>query len=198
MRQTVGMVFQQFNLFPHMTALRNIMEAPIRVKRVRPPEAKRRAMELLDRVGLAAKHGMFPAQLSGGEQQRVAIARALAMDPRLMLFDEPTSALDPELVTEVLEVMRALARDRMTMIVVTHEMAFAQQVADQVVFMDDGSVVEQGTPGAVFGAPVQERTRRFLSHLQPGGQTISHRSTARQLSPARSRHEPLLGNRGEC
>ena len=165
MRQSVGMVFQQFNLFPHMTALRNIMEAPIRVKRVRPAEARRRAMELLDRVGLAAKHAMFPAQLSGGEQQRVAIAHALAMDPRLMLFDEPTSALDPELVTEVLEVMRALAADRMTMIVVTHEMAFARQVADQVVFMDDGSVVEQGTPGAVFGAPVQERTRRFLSHL---------------------------------
>jgi polar amino acid transport system ATP-binding protein len=166
MRQRVGMVFQQFNLFPHMTALENIVEAPIRVKRIRPDAARQRAAALLDRVGLGGKHAMFPAQLSGGEQQRVAIARALAMDPAVMLFDEPTSALDPELVTEVLEVMRGLARDHMTMIVVTHEMAFARQVADRVVFMDDGAVVEQGTPAELFGAPVHERTRRFLSHLK--------------------------------
>jgi polar amino acid transport system ATP-binding protein len=179
MRQKVGMVFQQFNLFPHMTALQNIVEAPIRVKRIRAAAARQRAMHLLDRVGLATKHAMFPAQLSGGEQQRVAIARALAMDPQLMLFDEPTSALDPELVTEVLEVMRALARDRMTMIVVTHEMAFARQVADRVIFMDDGAVVEQGTPAELFASPAQERTRRFLSHLNPYGALVSGKNVGR-------------------
>src|SRR5579875_1319345 len=165
MRERVGMVFQQFNLFPHMTALGNIMEAPIRVKRVRPAEAKRRAMELLDRVGLADRGAQFPAQLSGGEQQRVAIARALAMDPQVMLFDEPTSALDTEKVGEVLDVMRDLARSGMTMIVVTHEIGFAREVADTVVFMDGGVVVESGPPAEVLGAPKHERTRSFLAKV---------------------------------
>jgi polar amino acid transport system ATP-binding protein len=165
MRAKVGMVFQQFNLFPHMTALHNIMEAPIRVKRIRPDQAKRRAMELLDRVGLAAKHGNFPTQLSGGEQQRVAIARALAMDPQLMLFDEPTSALDPELVGEVLAVMKDLARSGMTMVVVTHELAFAREVGDELTFMDAGRVVERGDPRAVLSAPTERRTRDFLARV---------------------------------
>ena len=165
MRQRVGMVFQQFNLFPHMTALRNIMEAPMRVRRVPAAEARQRAMQLLERVGLASRHAQFPAQLSGGEQQRVAIARALAMDPQLMLFDEPTSALDPELVGEVLAVMKDLARSGMTMVVVTHELAFAREVGDALTFMDDGMVVERGHPRAVLSAPQEQRTREFLSRV---------------------------------
>jgi polar amino acid transport system ATP-binding protein len=165
MRQQVGMVFQQFNLFPHMTALQNIVEAPIRVKRIRPVEARQRAMQLLERVGLASHHAMYPAQLSGGQQQRVAIARALAMDPQLMLFDEPTSALDPELVGEVLAVMQDLARSGMTMIVVTHELAFAREVADELTFMDAGAVVERGTPRSVLSAPKERRTQDFLSRV---------------------------------
>ncbi len=165
MRQKVGMVFQHFNLFPHMTALQNIMEAPMRVKRVPAAQARQRAMQLLERVGLAARYAMFPAQLSGGEQQRVAIARALAMDPQLMLFDEPTSALDPELVGEVLAVMRDLARSGMTMMVVTHELAFAREVGDALTFMDHGSVVERGHPRAVLSAPKEPRTRDFLARV---------------------------------
>jgi polar amino acid transport system ATP-binding protein len=165
-RQGIGMVFQRFNLFPHMTALENIMEAPVGVARRGRSAAKARAFELLDRVGLAdfAKH--YPAQLSGGQQQRVAIARALAMDPKLMLFDEPTSALDPELVGDVLDVMRELAREGMTMIVVTHEIGFARGVADQVVFMDGGVVVEAGPPSAVLDDPQRQRTRNFLDSVK--------------------------------
>jgi polar amino acid transport system ATP-binding protein len=165
MRRRVGMVFQQFNLFPHMTALGNVVEAPIRVKRIPARQARERAMSLLARVGLAGKEGRFPAQLSGGEQQRVAIARALAMDPELMLFDEPTSALDAELVGEVLAVMRDLAADGMTMIVVTHELAFAREVGDALVFMADGLVVERGHPREVLTAPKEPRTREFLSRV---------------------------------
>ena len=165
MRQKVGMVFQQFNLFPHMTALQNIMEAPIQVKRIRPADARQRAMALLDRVGLAAHHAHYPAQLSGGQQQRVAIARALAMDPQLMLFDEPTSALDPELVGEVLAVMKDLAQSGLTMIVVTHELAFAREVADELTFMDAGRVVEQGPPRQVLSAPQERRTQDFPSRV---------------------------------
>jgi polar amino acid transport system ATP-binding protein len=164
-RRDIGMVFQRFNLFGHRTALENVVEAPLRVKRTPRADAARRAMALLDRVGLAAKADAYPAQLSGGQQQRVAIARALAMDPKLMLFDEPTSALDPELVGEVLEVMKALARDGMTMVVVTHEMGFAREVADTVVFMDDGVVVESGDPRAVLTDPQHHRTRSFLSKV---------------------------------
>jgi polar amino acid transport system ATP-binding protein len=148
-----------------MTALQNITEAPMRVKRVPAAQAKQRAMQLLDRVGVVSKHAQFPAQLSGGEQQRVAIARALAMDPQLMLFDEPTSALDPELVGEVLAVMRDLARSGMTMMVVTHELAFAREVGDDLTFMDDGAVVERGHPRAVLSAPREPRTRDFLSRV---------------------------------
>ena len=165
MRRKVGMVFQQFNLFPHMTALGNVVEAPIRVKGVPAREARERAMALLERVGLAGKDGRFPAQLSGGEQQRVAIARALAMDPALMLFDEPTSALDAELVGEVLAVMRDLAASGMTMIVVTHELAFAREVGDALAFMAEGLVVERGAPRDVLSAPRQPRTREFLSRV---------------------------------
>jgi polar amino acid transport system ATP-binding protein len=165
MRQRIGMVFQQFNLFPHMTALQNIIEAPIRVRRTPPAEARQRAMQLLARVGLADKHAMYPTQLSGGEQQRVAIARALAMEPQLMLFDEPTSALDPELVGEVLEVMRGLARSGMTMMVVTHELGFAREVGDQLVFMDGGVIVERGDARAVLSDPREQRTRDFISRV---------------------------------
>ena len=165
MRQSVGMVFQQFNLFPHMTALQNIVEAPIRVKRVAASDAKARAIKLLERVGLADKQARYPAQLSGGEQQRVAIARALAMDPKLMLFDEPTSALDPELVGEVLAVMQDLGRSGMTMVVVTHELGFAREVGDQLTFMDGGVIVEQGDPRAVLAAPREKRTQDFLSKV---------------------------------
>jgi polar amino acid transport system ATP-binding protein len=164
-RRDIGMVFQRFNLFGHRTALENVVEAPLRVKRTPRADAARRAMALLDRVGLAHKADAYPAQLSGGQQQRVAIARALAMDPKLMLFDEPTSALDPELVGEVLEVMKGLARDGMTMVVVTHEMGFAREVADTVVFMDDGVVVESGDPRTMLTAPQHERTRSFLSKV---------------------------------
>jgi len=165
MRRNVGMVFQQFNLFPHMTALENVVEAPIRVKRVPGAVARERARGLLDRVGLGGKHAQYPAQLSGGEQQRVAIARALAMEPKLMLFDEPTSALDPELVGEVLAVMQDLARSGMTMVVVTHELGFAREVGDQLTFMDDGVVVERGDPRTLLAAPKEKRTQDFLSKV---------------------------------
>jgi polar amino acid transport system ATP-binding protein len=165
-RAQIGMVFQRFNLFPHMTALDNIACAPIHVKGIGREDARRRARELLDRVGLADRAGAYPAQLSGGQQQRVAIARALAMDPKLMLFDEPTSALDPELVGEVLQVMKQLAQELgMTMVVVTHEMGFAREVADTVVFMDAGVVVEAGPPASVIDKPQHERTRAFLSKV---------------------------------
>ncbi|MET0198703.1 amino acid ABC transporter ATP-binding protein [Rhodococcus sp. RS1C4] len=164
-RRDIGMVFQHFNLFPHRTALDNIVEAPTQVKGIKKKDATARAKELLDRVGLADKADAYPAQLSGGQQQRVAIARALAMDPKLMLFDEPTSALDPELVGEVLGVMKELARDGMTMVVVTHEMGFAREVADQLVFMDGGVVVESGDPRSVLSNPQHERTQAFLSKL---------------------------------
>ena len=164
-RADVGMVFQHFNLFPHRTAIENIFEAPVQVKKQPLGAARIRAAELLDTVGLSAKAEAYPAQLSGGQQQRVAIARALAMDPKLMLFDEPTSALDPELVGEVLEVMRDLANDGMTMCVVTHEMGFAREVADKVAFMDGGRVVEIGTPAQVLENPTEKRTQEFLSKL---------------------------------
>jgi polar amino acid transport system ATP-binding protein len=164
-RAEIGMVFQHFNLFGHMTALGNVTCAPIRVKGISREESRARGRELLDRVGLGDKHDAYPAQLSGGQQQRVAIARALAMEPKLMLFDEPTSALDPELVGDVLEVMRGLAADGMTMVVVTHEMGFAREVADTVVFMDGGVVVEAGAPGEVLANPRHERTRAFLSKV---------------------------------
>ncbi|MFN2524622.1 MAG: amino acid ABC transporter ATP-binding protein [Mycobacteriales bacterium] len=164
-RAEIGMVFQRFNLFPHMTALGNVVEAPVRVLGEAKGSAADRGRALLDRVGLSDKHDAYPAQLSGGQQQRVAIARALAMKPKLMLFDEPTSALDPELVGEVLDVMRSLASDGMTMIVVTHEMGFAREVADTIVFMDDGVVVEQGKPAQVIGSPREERTKSFLGKV---------------------------------
>ena len=164
-RRDIGMVFQRFNLFPHMTALENVMEAPVQVKGVPRAQAKARALELLARVGLADRSDYYPAHLSGGQQQRVAIARALAMDPKLMLFDEPTSALDPELVGEVLDVMKNLAASGMTMIVVTHEMGFAREVADTLVFMDGGVVVESGDPREVLTNPQRERTRAFLSKV---------------------------------
>jgi len=162
-RLKTGMVFQRFNLFPHMTALENIIEGPVQVLKRDKAEATREARLLLDRVGLASKEGSFPANLSGGQQQRVAIARALAMQPKLMLFDEPTSALDPELVGEVLAVMQELAKSGMTMIVVTHELGFAREVADRVVYMDHGAIVEQGPAKEVLGSPKEERTRAFLS-----------------------------------
>ena len=164
-RREIGMVFQQFNLFPHMTALDNLMEAPCRVRGESKAAVRERALALLDRVGLSDKVRAYPAQLSGGQQQRVAIARALAMQPSLMLFDEPTSALDPELVGEVLDVMRQLADDGMTMVVVTHEMGFAREVGDSLVFMDDGSVVEQGHPREVLSNPRHTRTQDFLSKV---------------------------------
>jgi polar amino acid transport system ATP-binding protein len=164
-RRDIGMVFQRFNLFPHKTALENITEAPTQVKRTPKAQAREQAMELLARVGLADKAGNYPSQLSGGQQQRVAIARALAMEPKLMLFDEPTSALDPELVGDVLDVMRRLAEDGMTMIVVTHEMGFAREVGDALVFMDGGVVVEEGHPREVLTNPQHERTRAFLSKV---------------------------------
>ncbi|MEA2297992.1 MAG: polar amino acid transport system ATP-binding protein [Solirubrobacteraceae bacterium] len=164
-RAEIGMVFQRFNLFPHMTALENVIEAPVRVKRLARSEAVERGEELLARMGLADKRSAYPAQLSGGQQQRVAIARALAMAPKLMLFDEPTSALDPELVGDVLAAMRRLAAEGMTMIVVTHETGFAREVADTVVFMDDGVVVERGAPGEVLANPRHPRTQAFLSRV---------------------------------
>ncbi|WP_175860337.1 amino acid ABC transporter ATP-binding protein [Burkholderia cepacia] len=161
-RAEVGMVFQQFNLFPHLSVLKNIMIAPMRVRGATTKEAEDKARELLNRVGLLAHAAKHPEQLSGGQQQRVAIARALAMEPKVMLFDEPTSALDPEMVGEVLEVMRGLAGTGVTMIIVTHEMGFARQVADRVIFMDGGKIVEMGTPAQIFDAPQEERTRCFL------------------------------------
>ncbi|MFT4200137.1 amino acid ABC transporter ATP-binding protein [Gordonia sp. (in: high G+C Gram-positive bacteria)] len=164
-RRDIGMVFQHFNLFPHRTALDNVIEAPIQVAGTPRDEAIAQARDLLEQVGLADRADHYPAQLSGGQQQRVAIARALAMEPKLMLFDEPTSALDPELVGDVLAVMRRLADEGMTMLVVTHEMGFAREVADQLVFMDDGVVVEQGDPRAVLADPQHERTRAFLAKL---------------------------------
>ncbi|WP_329399296.1 amino acid ABC transporter ATP-binding protein [Streptomyces lydicus] len=164
-RRRIGMVFQSFNLFPHLTALENLTIAQRRVLHRGRPEAERIGRANLERVGLGDKATAYPAQLSGGQQQRVAIARALSMDPELMLFDEPTSALDPELVGDVLAVMRGLARDGMTMLVVTHEMSFAREVADRVVFMDGGVIVEQGTPEQVVGAPSHERTRTFLARV---------------------------------
>lgn len=164
-RQKIGMVFQRFNLFAHLTALENVMLAPNIVKKIPARVARARAMDLLERVGLATKHGRYPRQLSGGEQQQVAIARALAMEPQLMLFDEPTSALDPELVGDVLSVMRGLAEDGMTMIVVTHEMSFAREVADRVVFMDRGAIVESGAPSQILRTPREDRTREFLARV---------------------------------
>ncbi|MEV6846775.1 amino acid ABC transporter ATP-binding protein [Actinoplanes sp. NPDC051411] len=164
-RRSIGMVFQRFNLFPHMTVLQNVMEAPCRVKGESKAEVRERAAALLDRVGLADKSGNYPSQLSGGQQQRVAIARALAMRPKLMLFDEPTSALDPELVGEVLDVMKNLARDGMTMVVVTHEIGFAREVGDSLIFMDGGVVVEKGEPREIIANPQQERTKAFLSKV---------------------------------
>ena len=161
-RRITGMVFQRFNLFPHMTALQNVTEGPIQVLKKRPEEARKAAMTLLERVGLAHKAEVYPAELSGGQQQRIAIARSLAMQPKLMLFDEPTSALDPELVGEVLSVMRDLARSGMTMIVVTHELGFAREVADRVVFMDEGCIVESGAAVALMSEPKEKRTRDFL------------------------------------
>ena len=164
-RRDIGMVFQHFNLFPHRTALQNVIEAPVHVKRVKKDEATARAKDLLEQVGLSDKAHAYPAQLSGGQQQRVAIARALAMNPKLMLFDEPTSALDPELVGEVLEVMKKLASEGMTMVVVTHEMGFAREVANKLVFMDGGVVVESGPPREVLANPQHERTKAFLSKV---------------------------------
>ncbi|WP_409272626.1 amino acid ABC transporter ATP-binding protein [Neobacillus sp. SCS-31] len=162
-RQQVGMVFQHFNLFPHMTVLENIIEAPVHVKKVSKEEASKEAMELLRKVGLEDKADVYPSKLSGGQKQRVAIARALAMKPDIMLFDEPTSALDPELVGEVLQTMKELAEDGMTMVVVTHEMGFAREVADWMVYMDDGYIIEKGHPEEFFTNPKEERTREFLS-----------------------------------
>ena len=165
LRARVGMVFQAFNLFPHMTALENIMLAPMKVKKLSREEADKAARALLDRVGLRDKAAAYPANLSGGQQQRVAIARALAMQPRIMLFDEPTSALDPEMINEVLDVMTTLAREGMTMMCVTHEMGFARRVAHRVVFMDEGQVVEEGTPQDFFAAPKTDRGKQFLSKI---------------------------------
>lgn len=182
-RREIGMVFQRFNLFPHKTALENIMEAPTQVKGVGKKEARERALALLQQVGLGDKPSAYPGALSGGQQQRVAIARALAMDPKLMLFDEPTSALDPELVGEVLRVMRELAEGGMTMIVVTHEMSFAREVADHVVFMDGGVVVEEGKPADVIGNPQQERTRSFLRRMRQEEQEQSRASEPVQVEP---------------
>lgn len=164
-RAEVGMVFQHFNLFPHMTVLDNITVAPINVRKKSVKEAEAKAMELLDRVGLADKAKAYPDQLSGGQQQRVAIARALAMEPQVMLFDEPTSALDPEMVNEVLDVMRDLAQEGMTMMCVTHEMGFARQVADRVLFVDQGKILEDTTPSQLFEAPNHERTKEFLAKI---------------------------------
>jgi polar amino acid transport system ATP-binding protein len=179
-RSQIGMVFQQFNLFPHMTAMENVSLAPVRVQKVGRDEARKRARTLLERVGLSDKLDAYPVALSGGQQQRVAIARALAMQPKLMLFDEPTSALDPELVGEVLDVMRHLAQEGMTMIVVTHEMAFAREVADRVIFMDGGVIVEEGHPDDVIGRPQEKRTIAFLqrvldpTHVRAGEEDEAH------------------------
>lgn len=168
LRTHVGMVFQSFNLYPHMTVLQNITLAPTKVKGLAATEAAKVASELLNRVGIPDKAGVYPANLSGGQQQRVAIARALAMKPEIMLFDEPTSALDPEMINEVLEVMTDLARDGMTMVVVTHEMGFARRVAHRIVFMDDGQIIEEGNPETFFGSPQSPRAKQFL------GKILSH------------------------
>ena len=165
LRTEVGMVFQAFNLYPHMTALENILLAPLKVKGLSRAEAEKIAVELLARVGIPEKAGQYPAHLSGGQQQRVAIARALAMQPKIMLFDEPTSALDPEMINEVLEVMTDLAREGMTMVVVTHEMGFAKRVSHRIIFMDEGQVVEEGKPETFFAAPKSDRTKLFLSKI---------------------------------
>ncbi|WP_110113846.1 amino acid ABC transporter ATP-binding protein [Bacillus sp. CGMCC 1.16541] len=165
-RRLTGMVFQSYNLFPHMTAIENVMEGPVMVKGTSKAEARKKAESLLNKVGLGDKLDYYPFQLSGGQQQRVGIARAMAMEPKVMLFDEPTSALDPELVGEVLKTMKDLAQEGMTMVVVTHEMRFAKEVADEVIFMDDGVIVERGTPQQIFDAPKEERTRRFLNKIQ--------------------------------
>ncbi|HKF89186.1 MAG TPA: amino acid ABC transporter ATP-binding protein [Propionibacteriaceae bacterium] len=172
-RSRIGMVFQRFNLFPHMTAVGNVMEAPVKVKGLSRSVARQEALQLLEMVGLAERADFYPSQLSGGQQQRVAIARALAMKPELMLFDEPTSALDPELVGEVLSVMRTLAEEGTTMIVVTHEMAFAREVADRVIFMDQGSVVEEGPPKEVLLNPREERTKAFLSRVKHEAEVVA-------------------------
>jgi general L-amino acid transport system ATP-binding protein len=164
-RREIGMVFQSFNLFPHLTALQNVTLGPIKVRKWARAKADQSAMELLERVGIPEQAHKYPAQLSGGQQQRVAIARALAMQPRIMLFDEPTSALDPEMISEVLDVMRELAQSGMTMICVTHEMGFARAVANRMVFFDEGLVVEEGSPDQIFGEPTQERTKQFLSQI---------------------------------
>lgn len=164
-RQEVGMVFQHFHLFPYRTVLQNLMEAPVHVKKVPKEEAERLGLKMLDKVGLREKAHVYPYALSGGQKQRVAIARALAMQPKVMLFDEPTSALDPELVGEVLTVMKELAQDGMTMVIVTHEMGFAREVADQVMFLDQGVIVESGPPEQIFESPKEERTRQFLSQV---------------------------------
>jgi len=164
-RAEVGMVFQRFNLFPHKTALENISIAPLKVRGLSPDEAAERAFQLLDRVGLRHKADVYPDQLSGGQQQRIAIARALAMRPKALLFDEPTSALDPEMIQEVLDVMKGLAREGMTMIVVTHEMGFAREVAHRVLFMDDGEILEEAGPAKLFNNPQNERTKQFLSKI---------------------------------
>ncbi|MBT2698517.1 amino acid ABC transporter ATP-binding protein [Bacillus sp. ISL-40] len=166
LRQDIGMVFQQFNLFPHMTVLKNIIEAPILLKKMTKAEAKKKGIQLLKKVGLEAKADEYPNRLSGGQKQRVAIARALAMEPTVMLFDEPTSALDPELVGEVLTVMKQLAKEGMTMVVVTHEMGFAKEVADRVIFMDGGNIIEQGIPEDIFVNPEHDRTKEFLGHIR--------------------------------
>ncbi len=165
LRQKVGMVFQQFNLFPHMTVMENITLAPIKLKGMRKSEAEEKAMELLHKVGLPDKNDQYPNHLSGGQKQRVAIARALAMDPEIMLFDEPTSALDPEMVGEVLNVMKQLANEGMTMVVVTHEMGFAREVGDRIMFMDEGIIFEEGPPEQIFKNPQKERTREFLGKV---------------------------------
>ncbi|KYO64095.1 amino acid ABC transporter ATP-binding protein [Thermovenabulum gondwanense] len=164
-RQEVGMVFQHFNLFPHKKVIENITLAPIKVKKENPEQAREKALKLLERVGLKDKAECYPASLSGGQKQRVAIARALAMNPKIMLFDEPTSALDPEMIKEVLDVMKDLVQDGMTMVVVTHEMAFAREVGDRVIFMDEGVIVEEGTPDEIFENPKNQRTKEFLSKI---------------------------------
>lgn len=164
-RTELGMVFQQFNLFPHMKVIENLMLAPVQVRKWSPDKARQKALELLQKVGLSEKAEMYPSSLSGGQAQRVAIARALAMEPKIMLFDEPTSALDPEMVGEVLAVMKELAREGMTMVVVTHEMGFAREVGDRVLFMEQGEIIEEGSPQQLFGNPKQERTQSFLSKL---------------------------------
>jgi glutamine transport system ATP-binding protein len=164
-RENIGMVFQHFNLFPHLTVLENITLAPVDLKKATPQQAKEKALQLLDRVGLKEKANENPAKLSGGQKQRVAIARALAMNPDIMLFDEPTSALDPEMVGEVLNVIKQLAQEGMTMVIVTHEMGFAREVADRVIFMDNGYIVEEGTPQEIFGNPQNERTKDFLNKV---------------------------------